>query len=77
MNNKDNPDLVNEPWECLQCIIVERAINFSLIHLNDEEVCSLNSVNSMKVYDMLPNQSLTKHALNSNHLTEDVLNEND
>ena len=47
------------------------------MQLNYDDISSLNSVDSMKLYDMLPDRTVTSEALNANNIYNEVIDEND
>ena len=50
-----NPELiVSEPWICSKCMITINAENFPFGLLNDSDLVSINTSNSMQINDMIP-----------------------
>ena len=53
--NRENPGLIEtESWECLKCVMDKRAKIFPFMFLSANQLTNMNTVDSMKLYDMLP-----------------------
>ena len=68
--NRENPELVEqESWSCLKCIMMERAEHIPYIFLNNDELINMNSVDSMKLCELIPGGNVISDALKTNSLT--------
>ena len=54
LENLDNPDLEDECWSCLLCTMNSRADYTPFIDLSNNQLVNLNSVDSMNIFNMLP-----------------------
>ena len=78
--NRENPDLIEtESWKCIKCIMDERAIYNPFVFLTSNQLTNMNTVDTMKIYDMLPEENVFSEALknNSEALRTNCLNIND
>ena len=70
--NRDNPELVdNELWSCMTCILKERSAYVPFIYLSETELNNLNTIDSMKLLDLLPCDEVHNDALSINQLILD------
>ena len=70
LRNRDNPELIeNESWICLKCIMENRSEYNPFIFLSDTQLDNMNSIDSMLLYDMLPDDDVFSDALKTNSLT--------
>ena len=77
--NRENPELIeNEIWLCLKSVMAERSVYNPFIFLSDNQLSNVNSVDSMKLYDMLPDEDVFSHALKAYCLmmNDDLMDEN-
>lgn len=72
INNRDNPELINEPWSCNKCIIAERAIVFPFGLINDNDINNINSINSMDLIDSIPEFNVNTEAIGPCGLQNDL-----
>ena len=71
--NLNNPELIDsEVWSCMKCVLNSRSDYTPFIFSSDIELSNLNSVDSMKLFDMLPNDDVQLDAFHTNQL---VINE--
>ena len=69
LRNRDNPDLLEEEsWDCLKCIMDNRSDYNPFIYISDNQLSNLNSVDTMKLYDLLPEDNVFSDALKTNCL---------
>ena len=72
--NRDNPELEDsEVWTCMRCILDDRAEFIPFINFSNNELCNLNSIDNMNLFDLLPNDEVTYNALCINQLSNDDL----
>ena len=72
--NRDNPDLImSETWECLKCVMDDRASKFAFGYLDNTELNNLITLDSLSVIDIIPEFSIQSHELNN----ENISNPND
>ena len=70
--NSDNPELVvSEDWICMKCILTERSDLFPFLYSSDIELYHLNSLDSIKLIDSLPNDDVHQFAGQNNKLVID------
>ena len=50
------------------CIIVKRSQHDPFTVLKNQQIINLNSVNSMKLYDMLPDENIVNNSMQINNL---------
>ena len=71
--NLDNPDLIeSEFWTCLKCVMAERSLFTPFITISSNTLSNLNSVDTMKMHDLLPDDNVFTDALKMNSLNYDV-----
>ena len=57
--NRDDPDLIDtENWLCIRCVMNARSDFNPFIYLTDNQITNMNSVDTMKLYDMLPDENV-------------------
>ena len=66
LQNKDNPDLINEKWLCIKCTMYNRSEYIPFIFQSCNQITNMNSLDTMKLVDMLPNDNVFSEALNIN-----------
>ena len=71
-NNRENPELVNESWSCLSCTMQERSDYVPFIQLSPSDIHNVNSVDSMKLFDLLPSEDKLEYAQKTNFVTNDI-----
>ena len=69
LENLENPGLEEECWLCLVCTMSSRADYTPFIYMSNNELVYLNSVDSMNIFDMLPNDTVFSEALKTNCLS--------
>ena len=63
LRNRDNPDLLEEEsWDCLKCIMDNRSDYNPFIYISDNQLSNLNSVDTMELYDLLPEENVFSDA---------------
>ena len=73
--NRKNPDLIDtEDFLCLKCLMESRSDFNPFIYLSDNQITNMNSVDSMKLFNMLPGENVIADALKTNCLN---INDND
>ena len=76
--NRDNPELIeNESWTCQKCVLTERSNFIPFIHLNTNELGNMNSVDSMKLFELIPNEDILHSALHINEFNINNDSDND
>ena len=76
LRNSENSDLVDsEPWVCLNCIINLRSDYVPFVQLSSPELSNMNSLDSMKLLEMLPDIEVTTDALETNCLVTNDIDE--
>ena len=76
LRNSENSDLVDsEPWVCLNCIINLRSDYVPFVQLSSLELSNMNSSDSMKLLEMLPDIEVTTDALETNCLVTNDIDE--
>ena len=74
--NSENSDLVeDEPWSCLKCVINNRSDFIPFVQLSAYELSNMNSLDSMKLLEMLPEIEAISDALDSNRLVTNDIDE--
>ena len=69
--NRNNPELVEEEeWICVKCIMTERSEYSPFIFQSNDQLSSINSLDSMNLFDMLPEENVFSAALQTNCLTK-------
>ena len=64
VRNRDNPDLIgNELWSCMKCVLMDRSDFVPFIYLSDLELYNLNSVDSMKLFELLPSDQFAEYGI--------------
>ena len=67
--NREFPDLVEaESWLCIKCVMYKRLEFNPFIFLSSNQLTNMNSVNSMKLFDMFPAENVFHDALKTNCL---------
>ena len=76
LRNNEDIDLVeNETWLCLNCTLNERSDFIPFILLSSHELSNMNSLDSMKLLELLPETELTSEALETNSLVTNDIDE--
>ena len=69
IRNRENPELIDsETWICLKCIMEERLEYSPFIYQSNNQLCNLNALDSMNLFDMLPDDNIFTVALQTNCL---------
>ena len=69
LRNRDNPELIEtEIWICIKCDMEERSEYNPFIFLSDNQLTNMNSVDSMHLFDMFPDDDVITNALKTNYL---------
>ena len=72
-SNINNPDKINvENWTCLQCNISERVYIFPFGNENSYELNCMNSIDSMKQTEMVPEFEIVSEAMKANNIANDI-----
>ena len=67
-NNRDNDELIeNEIWECLNCIINQRAIIFPFGLEDNLNLRNLNTLNTKKLIDTVPQFKIVQEDIKYNN----------
>ena len=67
MDNLENPDL-DETWLCYLCTMHIRAEYSPFIYMSNNQLINMNSVDSMNIFDMLPDDNVFSEAFKTNCL---------
>jgi len=67
-NNHDNPNLEDDEWECMSCIIMQRAMIFPFGYEDNYTLYNLNSLDSIHIVDTVPHFDIASEALSTNSL---------
>ena len=74
LRNRDNPELIeSEIWSCLNCTLKERANYIPFLFLSSDELFNMNSLDSMKLLELLPDNDIVTEALNTNYIVTNDL----
>ena len=72
--NRDNPELEDsELWTCMACILYDRSKFVPFINSSNSELNNLNSIDSMKLFELLPNEDVKFDAQLFNQVSNDEL----
>ena len=75
--NRDNPELeANELWSCMKCVVDDRSDFVPFIESSNFELNNINSVDSMKLFELLPSDEVHFDALYTNQLLDDDFENN-
>ena len=78
--NLDNPDLVEtEYWGCIKCVMDKRSEFNPFIFLSSNQLTNMNTIDSMKLLNMLPAENVFHDALKTNclNINDDDSKDND
>ena len=76
IKNRENPELEdNESWSCLSCTMQERRDYVPFIQLSHSDIHNLNSVDSMKLFELLPNEDKMEYAHKTNNMVTNDIDE--
>ena len=71
---KINPDLITEElWTCLSCELKRKAEYTPFLHLTPNQINNLNSLDSMAIIDLLPEDEISHNAINTNNIIHNNL----
>ena len=67
--NRDNPEYEGDSWLCMKCVLLERSDFTPFIFCSAIELNNINSLDSLKLVDLLPNDVVTNEAEYINQLS--------
>ena len=74
-NNLMNPDNIDEAWSCLPCTQQERSDYVPFVSLSSQQLSNMNSVDSMNMCQLLPDDEVINQAMNINRLEVNDIDE--
>ena len=77
LHNSDNPESESDPWFCMKCVLLERSDFIPFIFCSANELNNIDSLDSLKLVDLLPNEVVTNEVERINQLSiNDDIDEN-
>ena len=66
--NQKNPDFCDDNWLCSLCTMNIRAEYTPFIDMSNNQLVNMNSVDSMNIYDRMPDDTVFSEAMKTNCL---------